>query len=141
MLPQPWGPGMFVINFAHPIAESQTEVIARLANHAVERVLAVDCQVDQGRPFAEQVRAIVDGVGLTPDEWQTLPLLVNLPSLAPVAATLLAELHGRCGYFPPVVRVRAVSGSTPPRFEVAEIIDLNRVREAARGQRSVGART
>jgi hypothetical protein len=61
--------------------------------------------------------------------------LVNLPALAPAAAALLAELHGRMGYFPAIVRIRPVAGSTPPAYEVAEIINLQAVRDAARERR------
>jgi len=39
------------------------------------------------------------------------------------------------GYFPPVVRLRPVEGSIPRRFEVAEILDLQALREQARTQR------
>ncbi len=46
--------------------------------------------------------------------------------------TLLAELHGRMGYFPAIVRIRPVVDSLPPRYEVAEIINLQNVRETAR---------
>ncbi|OQA39911.1 MAG: hypothetical protein BWY52_03004 [Chloroflexi bacterium ADurb.Bin325] len=57
------------------------------------------------------------------------------PSLNFIAVALLAELHGRMGYFPTCVRLRPVAGSTPPRFEVAELLPLNEVREAARRRR------
>jgi hypothetical protein len=52
-----------------------------------------------------------------------------------IAVTLLAELHGRMGYFPAMLRLRPVTGSTPPRFEVAEIINLQTVRDRARSRR------
>jgi hypothetical protein len=45
---------------------------------------------------------------------------------------LLAELHGRMGYFPAIVRLRPMPESVPPRFEVAEVINLQAVREHAR---------
>jgi hypothetical protein len=72
---------------------------------------------------------------LSSEELQTKPILVNLPSLNTIAALLLAELHGRMGYFPPVLRLRPVSGVTPPRFEAAEIINLQEIRDSARKQR------
>jgi hypothetical protein len=95
----------------------------------------VACLLDDERPFSEQVRGLLDGVGLSATEWQTTALLVNLPSLAVIAALVLAEVHGRCGYWPPVLRLRPVAGSVPPRFEVAEVIDLSKVRDEARKQR------
>jgi len=83
---------------------------------------------------------MADRAGLTPEEWQTLPIIVNPPSLNFSAVTLLAELHGRCGYFPAIVRLRPVPGSLPTRFEVAEIINLQVVREKARVKRNKGGR-
>ena len=85
--------------------------------------------------FAGQVRALADGVGLTSADWQTRRLLVNPPTLHVIAATLLAELHGRMGYFPPVLRLRPIPAALPPEFEVAEIINLQAVRDSAREQR------
>jgi hypothetical protein len=39
------------------------------------------------------------------------------------------------GYFPPLARLRPVEGSLPPRYEVAEVINLQQVRDAARRRR------
>ena len=60
----------------------------------------------------------------------TLPLLINPPALNVIAVTLLAELHGGMDYFPAVGRLRPLDGTLPPRFEVAEIINLQAVRDA-----------
>jgi hypothetical protein len=81
------------------------------------------------------VTDLVDQAGLSPTEWQTLPLLINPPSLNFIAIVLLAELHGRCGYFPAHLRLRPVQGSLPPQYEVAEVLDLQALREAARQRR------
>jgi hypothetical protein len=85
--------------------------------------------------MVDQVRELVDRIGLSSTEWQTLPLIVNLPGYAPVAAALLAELHGRIGHFPAILWLRPVPDSTPTRYEVAEIINLQAVRDAARARR------
>jgi hypothetical protein len=61
--------------------------------------------------------------------------LINPPSLNFVAIALLAELHGRMGYFPACLRLRPVEGSTPPRYEVAELLNLQEARNAARRRR------
>jgi len=78
---------------------------------------------------------MADRAGMAPAEWQTAPLLINPPALNSIAAALLAELHGRMGYFPPIVRLRPVAGSTPTRYEVAEVINLQEVRDQARRRR------
>lgn len=127
---------MIVINFGHPITTAQLDAIADLAGQPVERVVAAPTQFDPQEPFAEQARALMDSVGLLPEEWQTLPLLINLPTLHVIAALVLAELHGRMGYFPAILRLRSVEGSVPPRFEVAEILNLQAVRDAARRLRA-----
>jgi hypothetical protein len=62
-------------------------------------------------------------------------LLINPPSLSAIAVLVLAELHGRMGYFPSIIRLRPVPGSMPPQFEVAEILNLHSVREKARLER------
>ncbi|MFN3929149.1 MAG: CRISPR-associated protein Csx15 [Thermoflexus sp.] len=126
---------MIVLNFAHPLTEEQLHQIEALAGRTVEQIIVIDAQVDPGAPLAPQVAAMVDRVGLSAEEWQTLPLLIALPSLNYSAGVLLAELHGRMGYFPSILRLRPVPGVVPPRFEVVEIIDLQAVRDAARARR------
>jgi hypothetical protein len=126
---------MTILNFTHPLTAAQLAAIEQLTGQTSEQVVDIKMQFDHNQPFAEQARAVVDGIGLSPEQWQTMSLLVNLPSLSAIAALVLAELHGRCGYFPAVLRLRPVPNTTPPQFEPAEIINLQAVREAARQQR------
>jgi len=126
---------MVVLNFAHPLTPEQQRQIEALTGHPVEQVIAIDAQIDLARPLVPQVVAMVDRVGFSPEEWQTRPILILLPSLSYSAGVLLAELHGRMGYFPTIIRMRQVQGVVPPRFEVAEIISLQDVRVAARARR------
>ena len=126
---------MIVVNFAHPLTPVHLTAVEELTGKRVERVLEVRTQLDPARPFVEQAREVVETAGLSAEEWQTLPLVVNLPSLSIIAALVLAELHGRAGYFPAVIRMRPVSGSAPPQFEVAEVLNLQTVRDAARSRR------
>ena len=127
---------MILLNFSHPLTPDQVSQIEQLADQPVTEVRHVPAQFDHEQPFAPQVVALADACDLSPAEWQTLPLLVNPPSLNLIAVALLAELHGRCGYFPTVLRLRPVPGSTPPRFEVAELVNLQAVRDAARQKRT-----
>ena len=77
---------------------------------------------------------------LSAHEWQTASILINPPSLNFITALVLAKLHGRMGYFPPVVRLRPVEDALPPRYEVAEILNLQAVRDAARLKRGAWGR-
>lgn len=129
---------MVLLNFAHPLSPAQLCQIERLAAQQVAQVIDVKTQFDHARPFAAQGRALVEAVGLSAQAWQTTPLLVNLPSLSVIAALVLAELHGRCGYFPSVLRLMPVPNALPPQFQVAEIVNLQAVREAARAMRGQG---
>ncbi|MCS7208155.1 MAG: CRISPR-associated protein Csx15 [Fimbriimonadales bacterium] len=128
---------MTLLNFAHPITDEQKAQIEQLTGQPIQRVIELPVQFDHARGFHEQVLELLERVGLGASEWQTTPLLVNLPSLSVIAATLLAELHGRMGYFPPVLRLRPVEGAVPPRFEVAEILNLQQIRDTARAQRAI----
>ncbi len=126
---------MLLLNFSHPLTPDQLAQVEALTAATVERVIAVPAQFDHSRPFVPQVQAMLAQTPLTATEWQTAPLLIVPPALNFITAVLLAELHGRMGYFPPIVRLRPVEGSLPPRFEVAEIINLQAVREQARTRR------
>ncbi len=126
---------MLILNYAHPLTEAQIAEIAEAAGQPVDEVRTIPAQLDLDTPFAEQAAALADAAGLSPEAWQTTPLMVALPALNYAAAALLAELHGRMGYFPPAIRLRPVEGSLPPRFEVVEVIDLQNIRDAARKRR------
>ena len=124
-----------LLNFSHPLTEAHLAAIRSLTGAEAVQVIALNSQVDVQQPLAPQATALADAARLSSEAWQTAPLLIVPPALNFSAAVLLAELHGRLGYFPPIVRLRPVAGSTPPRFEVAEIINLQEVREGARRRR------
>ncbi|CAN5671168.1 CRISPR-associated protein Csx15 [soil metagenome] len=126
---------MILLNFSHPITPDQAAQIEALAGRAITRTLDTPPQFDEQQPFAAQLAALLTQVPLTPAQWQSEPLLVVLPSLNFITAMLLAELHGRMGYFPPVVRTRPMENSLPRQYEVAELLDLQTLREAARRRR------
>jgi hypothetical protein len=127
---------MILLNFSHALTGDHLAQIEALTDQDVEQVRRIDSQIDVTEALAPQVIAIADEAGLSADEWETRPLLVNPPSLNYIAVALLAELHGRCGHFPACLRVRPVAGSVPTRYEVAEIINLQALRDAARRRRS-----
>lgn len=126
---------MILINLSHPLTTEQQETIETMTGQKISRLVEHMAQFDLAQPLAEQAVALVDSLELTPAEWQQAPLLVNLPSLNFGAAAVLAELHGRCGYFVPMVRLRPMPNSLPPRYEVTEIVNLQGMRDAARQRR------
>ena len=126
---------MLVLNFSHPLTPAQLNQLEALTGAAVERVMAVASQFDVQQAFAPQMQALLASLPLSAEEWQTTPLLIVPPALNFITAVLVAELHGRMGYFPAIVRLRPLAGSLPPHFEVAEIINLQAVRDQARLRR------
>lgn len=126
---------MLILNYSHPLTPDQLSQLEALTGAAIAEVREIPAQLDLEAPFAPQAVALADAAQLTPEQWQTTPLLLVPPALNFAAVALLAELHGRMGYFPPVVRLRPVAGALPPRYEVAEIINLQAVRDAARKKR------
>ncbi len=126
---------MILLNFSHPITPAQKTQIEALTQQPLEKVLDIAVHFDNDAPFLPQLKKLMDQITLTPAQWQNEPILVNPPSLNFITALLLAELHGRMGYFPPILRLRPRAGSLPPQYEVAEILNLNEVRERARANR------
>ena len=126
---------MILLNYSHPLTPAQLDQLATLTGEPVDAVRTIATQLDLDTPFADHARALADAAQLSPEAWQTTPLLVVPPSLNFAALALLAELHGRMGYFPPVVRLRPVPGALPPRFDVAEVLNLQAIRDAARTRR------
>lgn len=132
---------MHLLNFSHPLTADNLADIATLLKRDVAaiQVRSISTQFDHEHSFAEQVRDLVDSLGISAATWQSAPLLINPPAYTPIAVTLLAELHGRMGYFPPHLRLKPQPDSLPPRFIVAEIINLQAVRDTARqGRNPVG---
>lgn len=123
---------MIILNFSHPITPGMIEQIRhalRLRPGADLTVVRVTSQLDAGENFASQIRGLADACPLSPSDWQTRSILVNPPAFAPAAVLLLAELHGRCGYYPAALRFRQVEGVMPPQYELAELLDINGQRQ------------
>src|SRR5258708_18799843 len=97
---------MLILNFTHPLTLEHRAKIEALAHTSIEEVRTIAVQIGQAERFEPQITAIVDAVGLTSEEWQTRPLLINPPGYAPAAFVLLAELHGRIGHFPSLIRLQ-----------------------------------
>ena len=127
---------MILLNFTHPLTDDQRRQIEALTGQAIGRVIDRMPQFDESQPLAEQVRELVEGLDLSSRTWQTEALLINPPRLAPAALCLMAELHGRTGYFPASLRIRPVANAVPRQYEIAEILDLQSIRDGARRRRN-----
>ena len=128
---------MIILNFSHPLTQKHLEAITQFTNQQIEQVVTITVQFDVQLPFKGQLETLFQAIPFSPLELQTLPILVNLPSLNHIAALLLAYLHGIMGFFPAIIRLRQVEKSTPTQFEVAEVIDLSMIRDQGRDMRKL----
>lgn len=125
---------MLILNFTHPLTQEQQAQIEALANTSIDEVRTIRVQINQEEPLEPQITALVDAVGLSSEEWQTHHILINPPGYAPAAFVLLAELHGRIGHFPALIRMRPKPGPITT-YEVAELLNLQAIRDKARTRR------
>lgn len=122
---------LHVINFTRPLTGQQCAQIEESVGQAIGVLIDVTLVFDESRAFAPQCVTCLDKIGLTRTQWQTLPIIVNLPGLTAGAACLLAELHGRMGHFPSVVRLSQQSNNGLASYSIIEVIDIQNVRTAA----------
>jgi len=125
---------MLLLNFSHPLTDVQLAAIAENAGLSIQEVREIPVQFDLGLSFVTQAAALVDSAGLTPRACQTQPLLINIHGNATIAAVMLAELHGRAGHFPAIIRLKPAEGPLGV-YEFAEIINMEALRIAARQRR------
>lgn len=105
-------PTVFV-NFGHPLnANAKSDLIEAVGSEM--EIITVKAQFDMTAPLGGQIEALIGGVGLSPDEWQTRKIVVGLPGMALAAALVAAQLSGRMGYLPTVVALKMQTGMTPP---------------------------
>ena len=127
---------MIILNFSHPLTDRHLEQVEAITRQPLEDVIDLQVQFDADEPFTPQLRQLLEGIRLSPADLQNKALLINPPSLNFITALLLAELHGRMGYFPTILRTRPVKDSIPTQYEVAEILNLQDTRDKARRART-----
>lgn len=126
---------VIVVNLSHPITDTQLEALRLELSCTIDQVIHRPVQLDHERPLADQVREIVDAVGLPSHTWQTASIVVNLPGFPVAAAAVVAEVHGRMGHFPTVLRLRPVMIQGTTAYELAEVVNLQSVRDQSRERR------
>ena len=130
---------MIVFNFSHKLSEKSEQQLVDLINIYTETenppqlaVYPLEKQYDEELPFAKIAKEAVDDLSKHVPGWEQMPFLIVPPSLNFAAVAILAEIHGRVGYFPSVVRTRQIKGTISPEYEVVEILYLQEIRDQAR---------
>lgn len=127
----------FVLNYSgHPVLPGQKLEIEKLMHWTSSDVINVAFgNVPEDHNFVTTITQAVEGTSLSPEEWQTMRLVVIPPGYSAIWSVVLAELHGRLGYFPDVVRLRPAPSGSVEKFEVAEIMNLATIRHISRQKR------
>ena len=131
---------MLILNFTHPITPDQRAQIEALASTHISDIRTIPVRINHDASLADQITDIINSIGLSSQEWQSLPLLINLPGYTPAAFVLLAQLHGRIGHFPTFILLRPkhevkTKHGARTTYEVVELLNLQHVRETARTRR------
>ncbi|NTW56553.1 MAG: hypothetical protein HGB20_05860 [Chlorobiaceae bacterium] len=85
--------------------------------------------------FVANIERTIDKIDLSPEQWQASGIVAVPAGYTAIWSVAMAELHGRLGYFPDIVRLRPAPAATVEKFEVAEIMNLREVRHASREKR------
>jgi hypothetical protein len=127
---------MILINFAYPLNQQQRKNIEALLSQEISQVIHRPVNFDNEQPFKDQVEELLEDSNLPVEGLMTHPVAVILPSHSFIAGLVLVGLHGRMGRFPAVIRFKPKAGSLPLVYEVAEVVDLQQMRETIRQKRS-----
>lgn len=122
-----------LVNFARPLSPEQVREVERLCGSEIDEIIEAPLvNLDNTQPFGPQIEAMIRATGLTAEQWQSLPLIVNVHPFPSAAAMLLARLHGIKGRFPDIIRLRPITLGSQ-EFEVAEVVELQRLRDTIWG--------
>jgi len=129
---------MIVINMKHGMNDAQRRNLARLLAIPVqdidERVLVPT--FDLVGELVPQVLALVDGLITTETLLEEIALIA--PSVAEAALIVAVYVHGKLGYWPPILRMAQTQGLPTPRWDVVEVVRLGLVGQTVRVQRTGG---
>jgi len=123
-------PPVTVINLStHPLTDEQRDQIQQ--EGYIEELIEYPVHLDAAGELQPQVENILEGIGLTLEEWSSKLIYLVLPGIAPGAAALLAYIHGLRGGFPKVIWIYQ-DPADHTHYIVAKIVNLQELRDAAR---------
>lgn len=122
---------ILVLNFAYPLTDQQQTQIEDLSGTSIEDIITIPTRINEEEPLQPQITSLIDAIDQSSQDWSKRHILINPPGYAPAALLLLAEIHGRIGHFPTLIRMRPKHGPVTT-YEVIELLNLQTIRDAAR---------
>ena len=128
---------MIILNFSHPLTDNQKEQIRKKLSVSIKewhesKILRINCYINIDRPLSEQINNILDNI---PENVWHKHILFIPPPIAHSAILITISIRERCGYYPQSIRIKRERKSLPPRYVIAEVINLNDFREQSRAKR------
>jgi hypothetical protein len=120
---------MILINFSAPFKPLQISQVEALSHEPVTRVVDLVFNIDSDMQVLPQFKNTMSRLKLSNTDLQAELVVVNLPQQNYLSVMVLAELHARMGYFPPIVRTRMRASGILPFYEVAEVVDLQTIED------------
>ena len=126
-----------ILNFSgHPVLPGHLKAIEKILHWPSPQVIDVPVgTIAEDRNFIANIVKAIDKVDLSPEQWQASNIVAIPAGYSAIWSIVLAEIHGRIGYFPDVVHLRPSVAALAEKFEVAEILNLRQVRHASREKR------
>jgi hypothetical protein len=124
---------MILINFSSGLKQDQLKQAEILLREPVDQVINFPIQVDTDMLILPQFKAAMKEFPLSAERIRSEPVAVILPPASYLAALILAEMHAWMDYFPIILRLRLQTYNLLPRYEVAELFDLQNVEDSVRG--------
>ena len=121
---------ILVLNFAYPLTAQQQTQIEELSGTSFEDIITIPTRINEEEALQPQITSLIDAIDQSSHDWSKRHILINPPGYAPAALLLLAEIHGRIGHFPTLIRMRPKHGPVTT-YEVIELLNLQTIRDAA----------
>ena len=133
----PDGVQHIILNFSgHPVLPGQLKAIEKILQWPSPKVIDVPVvTIAKDRNFMTNIVKAIEKVDLSPVQWQASNIVALPAGYSAIWSIVLAEIHGRLGYFPDVVHLQPSAAAAAEKFEVAEIMNLRQVRHASRVKR------
>jgi Putative DNA-binding domain len=126
-------PASIVVNLSgHPLTDEQRSEIEQRTYIEEEINEPAHCTPTNATKY---IQNLFHRIGLTLEEWNTKSIILVLPGLAPLAANVLAHVHGIKGGFPKVLWL-APHPDDRARYTVGSIVDLQAIRDHASERRA-----